>query len=242
MAFWWRKFLFFGLLRKGCFKLSLNIKFHGRKMIFLLVLANLSLQTTLAEFTSMLQERNSIILVTKSCCPSCMGAKRDLTSKGIKYTEVDATTSPEVIWYIKSQYNYHIVPAIFYFGEFGYGYNELEGELKRIESMLVPKTSECGGTINPITENTRIYNYSSGNAPVYNYDSCKFSTDNNNNQNNYKPINIKPVFCYYPTSYQGNVNGTSSPSTCNNNLNDYSTLGIPPLVYYKKTNGQENNT
>lgn len=67
-----------------------------------------------------------IKLYTTSSCPFCVAAKNLLTSKSLKFTEIDLTSDIELRLEISTKYNWRTVPMIIIDDKFIGGYDDLE--------------------------------------------------------------------------------------------------------------------
>ena len=65
-------------------------------------------------------------IYTTKTCPYCNAAKALLSSKGIKYEEIDLTQDPEERARVAGEFNWMTVPLILKDGELVGGFSELE--------------------------------------------------------------------------------------------------------------------
>ena len=67
-----------------------------------------------------------IKVYTTSSCPFCIAAKNLLSSKNLKFTEIDLTSDIELRLEVSTKYNWRTVPMIIIDDKFIGGFDDLE--------------------------------------------------------------------------------------------------------------------
>ncbi len=67
-----------------------------------------------------------IKVYTTSSCPFCVAAKNLLSSKNLKFTEIDLTSDIELRLEVSTKYNWRTVPMIIIDDKFIGGFDDLE--------------------------------------------------------------------------------------------------------------------
>ncbi|MGH7884222.1 MAG: glutaredoxin 3 [Thermodesulfobacteriota bacterium] len=81
---------------------------------------------------------NKVIIYTSSYCPYCKRAKGLLDSKGVDYTEINLTDSPDERFELIKKHNWRTVPMILINDKLIGGFDELAGleRSKELDKIL----------------------------------------------------------------------------------------------------------